>query len=360
MEGQRALQALDGEQRNALAAQGATLLLLDVPAGTTIGIDFTSYAAGDKFAGLKMIPPGLHFLSYCAAAASDRAEAPIKAGFWFVATLGAVLVRRWDAAAEEFAPEGAVDAEELERFAAAVREHHFDSTTGPYPYDSHGDWRTLTEHLTIHALKRHQPEPGAAVAGTDLEAFDPNDEVLKADPRLLEAALARATDHAPPVTFSEVAARPRPRPSGSNPLDRSHELAELHSALPESVPGAATSSRVGPRAAAVLAELELAFVLFMLISSWSAFEQWKKMVVLLCSCDDDVSKPSREPLFLAFLRVFRAQLAYTPRELFTDELAKDNFLQLSLSVCWFIPASFIWFVCAVLFAFCGAWPTPLP
>jgi A1 cistron-splicing factor AAR2 len=292
-----------------------------------------SYAAGEKFQGLKMIPPGLHFLSYCAMAKSDRAEAPIKAGFWFVAKLGGVVVRRWDAAAEEFAPEGAVDADELERFTAAVREHQFDSTTGPYPYDNHGDWRTLTEHLTIHALKRHQPDPGAAVAGTELEGFDPRDEVLKADPRLMEAALARATDQTPPVTFSAVAARPRPRPGASNPLDRSHELAELHSTLPESVPGAAASSRVGPRAAAVLAELELAFVLFMLISSWAAFEQWKKMVVLLCSCDDDVSNPSREPLFLAFLRLFRAQLAYTPRELFTDELAKDNFLQLALSVC---------------------------
>jgi A1 cistron-splicing factor AAR2 len=333
MEGQRAVHALDAEQRNALAAQGATLLLLGVPPGTTIGIDFTSYSAGDKFAGLKMIPPGLHFLSHCAAAASDRAEAPIKAGFWFVASLGGVLVRRWDAAAEEFAPEGAVDAEELERFAAAVRRHEFDAATGPYPYDSHGDWRTLTEHLTIHALKRHQPDPGAAVAGTDLEGFDPHDEVLRADPRLMEAALARAADRAPPVTFSDVGDRPRPRPGAANPLDRSHELAELHSALPAAVPGAAASSRVGPRAAAVLAEMELAFALFMLISSWTAFEQWKKLVVLLCSCDASLTDdPSSEPLFLAFLRLFRAQLAYTPRELFTDELAKDNFLQLALSV----------------------------
>ena len=67
--------------------------------------------------------------------------------------------------------------------------------------------------------------------GTDLEAFDPNDEVLKADPRLLAAAEARAKDHAPPVTFSEVGERPRPRPGCANPLDRSTELAELHKAL---------------------------------------------------------------------------------------------------------------------------------
>ena len=43
------------------------------------------------------------------------------------------------------------------------------------------------------------------------------------------------------------------------------------------------------RAAAVLAEMELAFVLFMLISSWAAFEQWKKFVLLLCSCDPSLA-----------------------------------------------------------------------
>ena len=290
MIGQSSVHELTPEQRAALAEQGATILLLGVPAGTTIGIDFTTYAAGDKFAGLKMIPPGLHFLSHCAASSSDRSEAPIKAGFWFTAKLGATLVRKWDDRAEEFSPESFVDAEELERFQLAVRGHEFDASTGPYPFDTHADWRALTEHLTPHALKRHQPNPGVAVAGTDLEAFDPNDEVLKADPRLLAAAKARAKDHAPPVTFSDVAERPRPRIGCANPLDRSTELAELHSALPVAVPGAAAaaaagngavSARVGPRAAAVLAELELSFCLFMLVSSWTAFEQWKKLVVLV-------------------------------------------------------------------------------
>ena len=161
VEGQSAVHTLTPEQANELAKQGATLLLLGVPAGTTIGIDFTSYTAGEKFGGLKMIPPGLHFLSHCAAAASDRAAAPIKAGFWFSASIGSTLVRQWDAEAEDFAAEGAIDAEQLERYALGVRNHEFDAVTGPYPYDSHGDWRALTEHLTIHALRRHQPNPCA-------------------------------------------------------------------------------------------------------------------------------------------------------------------------------------------------------
>eukprot|EP01046_Picozoa_sp_COSAG06_P087654 COSAG06_NODE_34130_length_479_cov_0.786842_2_plen_71_part_01 len=46
MEGQRAVHALDAEQRNALAAQGATLLLLGVPP-----LPAASSAAGDGRVG---------------------------------------------------------------------------------------------------------------------------------------------------------------------------------------------------------------------------------------------------------------------------------------------------------------------
>ena len=42
VEGQSAVHTLTPEQANELAKQGATLLLLGVPAGTTIGIDFVS------------------------------------------------------------------------------------------------------------------------------------------------------------------------------------------------------------------------------------------------------------------------------------------------------------------------------
>ena len=139
--------------------------------------------------------------------------------------------------------------------------------------------------------------------------------MLRADPRLMAAARARAASETPPDSFSTLGDRPRPAADAANPLDRSSELAALHSALPLSVPGVAppaaaapdatesagsegaaaattrTSARVGPRAAAVLAEMELAFVLFMLISSWAAFEQWKKFVLLLCSCDSALCDP---------------------------------------------------------------------
>jgi A1 cistron-splicing factor AAR2 len=57
---------LDIDQRLArqLLLEGATLVFLDVPRGTEFGIDMKSWNTGDKFRGVKMIPPGLHYIYY--------------------------------------------------------------------------------------------------------------------------------------------------------------------------------------------------------------------------------------------------------------------------------------------------------
>lgn len=44
--------------------QGATLVLLNVPERTEFGIDYNSWTVGPKFKGVKMIPPGFHFVYY--------------------------------------------------------------------------------------------------------------------------------------------------------------------------------------------------------------------------------------------------------------------------------------------------------
>jgi A1 cistron-splicing factor AAR2 len=58
--------SLDIDQRLArqLLLEGATLVFLDVPQGTEFGVDMKSWNTGDKFKGVKMIPPGLHYIYY--------------------------------------------------------------------------------------------------------------------------------------------------------------------------------------------------------------------------------------------------------------------------------------------------------
>lgn len=44
--------------------EGAFLVLLDVPEGTEIGMDYNCWNVGPRFKGIKMIPSGLHFVYY--------------------------------------------------------------------------------------------------------------------------------------------------------------------------------------------------------------------------------------------------------------------------------------------------------
>ena len=55
---------MDQEAAKQLFFEGAVLVLLDVPEGTEFGIDYTSWHVGPRFKGIKMIPPGFHFVFY--------------------------------------------------------------------------------------------------------------------------------------------------------------------------------------------------------------------------------------------------------------------------------------------------------
>lgn len=55
---------IDQSLARQLLLEGATLVFLDVPRGTEFGIDMKSWNTGDKFRGVKMIPPGPHYVYY--------------------------------------------------------------------------------------------------------------------------------------------------------------------------------------------------------------------------------------------------------------------------------------------------------
>lgn len=47
-----------------LLKDGGTFIFLDAPVGMEFGVDMKSWTTGEKFKGVKMIPPGPHFLYY--------------------------------------------------------------------------------------------------------------------------------------------------------------------------------------------------------------------------------------------------------------------------------------------------------
>ena len=55
---------MDQATARRLFEDGGTLVFLEVPPGTEFGIDYNSWNVGTEFRGVKMIPPGVHFVFY--------------------------------------------------------------------------------------------------------------------------------------------------------------------------------------------------------------------------------------------------------------------------------------------------------
>ena len=55
---------MDQESALKLFKEGAIFIFLDFPVGSEFGIDLQSWNTGEKFRGVKMIPPGMHYIYY--------------------------------------------------------------------------------------------------------------------------------------------------------------------------------------------------------------------------------------------------------------------------------------------------------
>lgn len=55
---------IDQDLAKRMLIEGGTLVFLGVPQGTEFGIDLKSWNTDENFRGMKMIPPGLHYVFY--------------------------------------------------------------------------------------------------------------------------------------------------------------------------------------------------------------------------------------------------------------------------------------------------------
>ncbi|XP_030942791.1 protein AAR2 homolog isoform X2 [Quercus lobata] len=136
--------------------QGVTLLLLDVPQYTLLGIDTQMFSVGPAFKGIKMIPPASHFLYYSSSTRDGKDFSPI-IGFFIHAAPSEVIVRRWDQQQERLVK---VSEEEEERYCQAVKSLEFDRQLGPYNLSQYGDWKHLSNYITKSIIERIEPIGG--------------------------------------------------------------------------------------------------------------------------------------------------------------------------------------------------------
>lgn len=155
---------LEPDLARQLFLEGAAVVMLGVPEGTEFGIDYSTWTVGPKFRGVKMIPPGVHFLHCSAARAGGRETGP-RTGFFLSLQRRDLRVLRWDASSEavELAPAGT---EEAAAFRENLRE--LDPFLGPYHYETLKKWVSLTSFISEAAMKKLQPESGQICAFSEV------------------------------------------------------------------------------------------------------------------------------------------------------------------------------------------------
>eukprot|EP00201_Polytomella_parva_P023203 CAMPEP_0175043886 /NCGR_PEP_ID=MMETSP0052_2-20121109/3469_1 /TAXON_ID=51329 ORGANISM="Polytomella parva, Strain SAG 63-3" /NCGR_SAMPLE_ID=MMETSP0052_2 /ASSEMBLY_ACC=CAM_ASM_000194 /LENGTH=177 /DNA_ID=CAMNT_0016307061 /DNA_START=40 /DNA_END=570 /DNA_ORIENTATION=+ len=149
---------LDSQTAEKLVDEGGSVLVLGLPLGTAFGIDHQVFTIGPLFKGVKMIPPGPHFISYCVASQRSPNDFSPPSGRWIFLKNKQVSVWRFDGSTEEL--EGIINEDEKERFVEGVRRHDFDSGMAPYDLARLHQWRMLAQFISEPVIKKLSPISG--------------------------------------------------------------------------------------------------------------------------------------------------------------------------------------------------------
>ncbi|XP_013415495.2 protein AAR2 homolog [Lingula anatina] len=324
---------MDQEQAQVLFREGAMLVFLDVPQGTEFGIDCQSWRVGPKFKGVKMIPPGVHFVYF--SACSKEGEVSPRTGFFYHFKKREVLIKKWDKVTEDMKTTE-VTKEEQDRVESNRKE--LDQYLGAYPYDSYKKWVSLSNHITESLASRLQPQSGKITAVTQLvsEGSTTQSRRERADREMETAPSGTRQDKEVESRLPELTVEPGSRinfsaipkqkyPEGATPaqvtqysMDSSHVLKVI------------LDTHYSDNPMGLLGELQFAFICFLIGQNYDGFEQWKKLVHVLCTSDEALALHPN--LFGGLIRVLYFQVGEIPEDFFVDIVSSNNFLTATLQI----------------------------
>ncbi|XP_059143984.1 protein AAR2 homolog isoform X2 [Physella acuta] len=319
---------MDQEKAKVLFEHGAVFLLIDFPEGYEFGIDYTSWNVGPNFRGVKMIPAGTHFIYY--SAINSLGQTSPRCGFYYHFSPKEIVVRKWDAKSEDIIAV-TMSEDELQRYE--INKQELDKFLGPYPYDKYKQWISLTNHISQDIIQLLEPDSKTIYSCDQFES-----ETSTTQSRLAADALAlEQMEISTPVKTSKLpklinvkgtkvkyVALPKQRyPHGSTPaeitkfsLDSSYILELL------------LAERFNSNINNLLGEVQFAFICFIIGQNYDSFEQWKKLVHLLCTSSDAIVKYPDG--YLSFITMIYFQIREIPSDFFVDIVTSNNFLTSTL------------------------------
>lgn len=106
------------EMARILYEEGALLIVAGIPTGTEIGVDLSPNRVDEMFRGIKMIPPGPHFVY--TAAEGVYGDTAARVGFIHYFKKQEIVIREWDDQTEELRSRSNAN---LERDKIRIREN---------------------------------------------------------------------------------------------------------------------------------------------------------------------------------------------------------------------------------------------
>lgn len=313
-------------------SQDCFFVVTNAPKSFDFGMDCMCYETGPSFSGVSLVPPGLHLIYHSTGMGS-------RMGFFAYLDKGEVIAREWIVYDEELLPYSTLSEDSMAYLRQSIQHGELNSNLGPYSLDLHASWVNLSNFISIdRVLPRANCSlntnisPGEAEDMIHLQqqskASNPSpnttDEVSTPAKSTLKGNKSPQTPRFSNIEATEKNLLFLVKQSENNTyamtalyLDKS----EVVTTLVESYFGRSWEDLLG--------EFQLCFLLFIMLYSFPALQQWKKLVDTLSRCEQLATK--KPSFFAAFIRVFYEQLSFCPSDFFEAELSKDNFLRSTMT-----------------------------
>ncbi|XP_044761597.1 protein AAR2 homolog [Coccinella septempunctata] len=323
---------IDQELAKTLFEEGGVFIFLDVPKETEFGIDFQLWNTNENFRGIKMIPPGLHYIFY--SSVSRTGDVAPRSGFFYNFRKGEVVVRKWDAKEEDLSDYKATE-EEIASFRRNIRT--MDNFLACYPFDIYAKWVSLTENISDKQITKLIPLSGIVRSALELQGCSDADRPRQENTSPVEVK-KRKRSSTSCVDDTEDSLLPKMKIKGGTEL-RFTDFPEKH--YPEgSTPSDITQHSLDSSyilecmickyepPSDIVGELEFCFICFLVGHSLEAFEQWRKLIHLFCSCESAITKYRR--IYHMLLNVLKLHISEIPEEFLADIVSNNNFFYLEM------------------------------
>lgn len=327
---------MDQNTAKRLFKEGAIFMFLDVPEGTEFGIDMKSWNTGEKFRGVKMIPPGIHYIFY--SGVNEHGDTAPRSGFLYDFKRGQIIAKKWD---KDDCDMSSCTVPESDMVGFKDNIMALDQFLGPYPFDILEKWHNLTSHITDKLIERIQPISGVVRSALELMSCKDSDrprniEVSNSPSTSKQAKRSRLSDSDRMLDTLLPNLKPKPgtelrftrlpdknHPENATPAEITKHNLDLTYTLECFLKEFDSDMDL-------IGELELAYVCFLVGHSFEAFDQWKSVVGLLCECENAISK--HRNLYDAFISVLELQISEVPEEFLADIVSNNNFVYLKLRI----------------------------